>query len=105
MKWLKEIKRLWVEVLLQYPVDIKRLLYFHTGTAMNMLVAMMKPLIPEPLRSNIKTGCVFEQRLDRLYLVPTLEASNQRLLNRVAETLQRRFDNERNFRLHDDVNT
>jgi hypothetical protein len=99
MKLLKEFKRIWTEVLLEYPLSIRKALYFHTGTAMNILVAMLKPLIPEPLRSNVQTGCFFEMRLDRLYLVPTLEAANQRFLDRVAETLQRRYDNERTFRL------
>lgn len=83
----------------EYPVEVKRLKYFHTGTAMNILVAMLKPMIAEPLRSNIETGCFFGQRLDKVYLVPTLEAAHQRLLKRVTATLQRRYDNEGTFRL------
>jgi hypothetical protein len=99
MNLLKEIKRLWTEVVMEYPLVVKRLKYFHTGTAMNILVAMVKSVIPEPLKSNVETGCSFEHRLDKLYLVPTLEDANQRFLNRVAHTIQRRYDNERIFRL------
>jgi hypothetical protein len=99
MKLLKELTRVWTEVLVEYPFAIKRLKYFHTGTAMNVLLAMLKSIIPEPLKSNVETGCIFEHRLDKVYLVPTLEDANQRFLNRVAHTIQRRYDNERIFRL------
>jgi hypothetical protein len=99
MKLFKAIKKLWTEVIAEYPIDIKRLKYFHSGTAMNILVALLKPLIAEPLRSNIETGCVFEKRLDKVYLVPTLEVANQRLLKRLSATMQRRYANEGTFRL------
>jgi hypothetical protein len=99
MKLFKEIKRLWTEVIAEYPIAIKRLKYFHSGTAMNIVVAMLKPMIAEPLRSNVETGCFFEKRLDKLYLVPTLEVANQRLLKRLSDTMQRRYANESTFRL------
>jgi hypothetical protein len=99
MKLLKELKRLWTEVLSEYPLAVRRIKYFHTGMAMNILVAMAKSMLPESLRRNVETGCSAGCRLDTLYLVPTLEAANQRLLSRMAETLQRRYDNEHVFRL------
>jgi hypothetical protein len=99
MKLLKEMKRLYTEVFAEYPFVIKSLKYFHTGTAMNVLIAMLKSVIAEPLKSNIETGCVFEDRLDKIYLVPTLEEANQRFMHRVTQTLQRRYDQERTFRL------
>jgi hypothetical protein len=99
MTLLKEIKRVWTEVAAEYPFVVKKLKYFHTGTAMNILVAMLKSFITEPLKSNIETGCMFEDRLDKIYLVPTLEEANQRFLHRVTQTLQKRCYHERTFRL------
>jgi hypothetical protein len=93
------LRRLWSEVTSVYPVHVKRLKYFHSGAAMNVLVAMLKPFLPKDLRENVETGCFFDQRLDTIYLVPTLEDANLRFLNRVTQTLQRRYDNERAFRL------
>jgi hypothetical protein len=99
MRLLQEIKRVWIEVILEYPVNVTKVKYFHSGTAMNILVAMFKPLLPEPLRSNVETGCCCETHLDRLYLVPTVEAANQRILNRMVNTLERRYLNELTFQL------
>lgn len=58
---------------------------------------MVKPLFPKELK--VEFGCQFEPRLDALYLVPSLQEANSRLLGRVEETLRRRYDNERWFRL------
>jgi hypothetical protein len=99
MKLFKEMKRLYTEVLSEYLFAIRKIKYFHTGMAMNILVAMVKSMFPEPLRSNVEIGCSAGYRLDQLYLVPTLEAANQRLLRRMEETLKRRYDHEATFRL------
>jgi hypothetical protein len=99
MQLFKVVKRLWSEVVSVYPFYTRRLKYFNSGAAMNIMVAMLKPFLPKHLRSNVETGCVFEHRLDSVYLVPTLDEANQRLLHRVSETLQRRYNNECTFRL------
>ena len=39
------------------------------------------------------------QRLDELYLVPTVEAANERFLGRVKDALARRHANEQSFKL------
>lgn len=95
----KNLKRVWSEVANVYPMIFQKIKYFNSGTAMTLVVSMLKPFLPKGLRSKIEFGCQFPQRLDQLYLVPTVEEANQRLLRRVEATLGKRFENERNFRL------
>ncbi|CAB9503121.1 expressed unknown protein [Seminavis robusta] len=99
MRLLEGLKRVWSEVGTVYPMSIQKVKHFNTGTAMNVVLSMVKPFLPKHLQKNIEVGCQFEQRLDSLYLVPTVEEANKRLLARVEETLQLRYDNERTFRL------
>ncbi|CAB9503120.1 expressed unknown protein [Seminavis robusta] len=99
MRLLEGIKRVWSEVASVYPMSFQKMKYFNSGTAMNVLVSMLKPFLPKHLQKNVEVGCQFEQRLDSLYLVPTVEEANERLLARVEETLQKRYYNERAFEL------
>ena len=66
---------------------------------MNMVTSMLKPFLPAYLRKKLEFGCQFEQRLDTVYLVPSLEVANERILRRIESTLQRRYNNERLFKL------
>ncbi|CAB9503119.1 expressed unknown protein [Seminavis robusta] len=95
----KSLKKVWSEVATVYPVCFDKVKYFNASSTMNVVVSMLKPFLPKHLRNNIEFGCQFEQRLDALYLVPSMEEANQRLLARVDATLQRRYENERTFRL------
>jgi hypothetical protein len=95
----KSLKRVWSEVVSVYPLQVKKIKYFNAGTTMTLVVSMLKPFLPKGVRHKIEIGCQFEQRLDSLYLVPSLEEANLRLLGRVEETLRRRYENERTFRL------
>jgi hypothetical protein len=73
--------------------------YVNAGTVMNLVVSMLRPFLPKEVRNKIELGARLEQRLDSLYLVPTVEEANLRLLGRVEETLRRRYHNENTFRL------
>ena len=95
----KQVQRVIVEVVGVYPFKIKKLRHFNVGTAMNLLVSMVRPFFPEYLKTTIEVGYTCEQRLDTLYMVPNAEAANHRLLDRIEKTLRLRYANERDFKL------
>jgi hypothetical protein len=95
----KSLKRLWSEVVTVYPFKVTKFKYFNAGAIMTLVVSMLKPFFPKGVRQRMEFGFQFEQRLDSLYLVPSVEEADLRLLGRVEETLRRRYDNERTFQL------
>lgn len=95
---LKDIKRLWVELASVYPMTFNKMKYFNPTSAMNIVVSMLRPFLPAHLRSRLEF-VQLEQRLDTLYLQPTVQEANQRLLGRIEETLRMRYQNEQSFRL------
>jgi hypothetical protein len=94
---LNSLKRVWYELGAAYPFKLNKLKYFNSGTAWKLAVSMVKPFLPKEL--TVEFGCQFETRLDSLYLVPSLQEANRRLVGRVEETLGRRYEHERTFRL------
>ena len=102
--WAKHVsadtyKRLWTELACQYPMNFNQVKHFHTGMFYNLLLSLTKRFLPQSIRSKLLTGCQFDQRLDTLYLVPTVEIANQRLLARLENCLSRRYENEATFSL------
>lgn len=95
----KSLKQVWSEIAAVYPVPIKKIKYFNSGTTMNLVASMLRPFLPRDLQSKIELGCQFDQRLDEIYLTPTLEAANVRMLSRIAALLQQRYENEQAFHL------
>ena len=95
----KVLKRLWAEVAAVYPCRFERFKFFNAGTTFNIVNSMIRRFLPEDAREAIEIGCQFEERLDRLYLVPTIQEANQRLLDRVSNSLNRRYENEMLFKL------
>ena len=91
-------KLLWTE-LLMYPLTYSHVKHFHCGVLHNMLLSLTKRFLPHHIRAKIFTGCQFEERLDTLYLTPTVEAANQRLLARLDESISRRYASEASFQL------
>ena len=90
---------MWDDIGCMYPLKVSKHKFFNAGTIWTSVISMLKALLPQELREKFEFGCQFEQRLDSLYLLPTLDDANQRFLGRVEETLQRRYYNETNFRL------
>ena len=95
----KSLKRMWQEIATAYPIRFDKLKYFNASSTRNVVSAMLKPFLPEDLQTRVEFGCQFEQRLDSLYLVPTLQHANQRILDRIEATLKMRLAHERTFRL------
>jgi hypothetical protein len=95
----KSLKKVWTEVAAVYPFRVGKAKYYNAGTVMTVVLSMMKPFLPKDMRPRLQVGFRSEQRLDSLYLVPTLEEANLRLLGRLGENLRLRYRNERTFRL------
>ena len=96
---IKLLKRIWSEIGGVYPLTWHKFKYFNNGLAMNVLVSMLKPFLPTHALSKIDYGCKFEQRLDKLYLIPNVEAANLRLLRGMEDSLIWRCHNEKTFKL------
>lgn len=94
----KLIKNHFSQLLSVYPF-CGELKHYHTGVAYNLLVSMLRPLLPERLRKSLTTGMFFDGRLDTYYLVPDVATATQRILARLTETLRRRCENEKAFSL------
>lgn len=95
----KIMKRMWSEIATVYPCGWEKVQYFNNGLAMNIIISMVRPFLPEALKQKLEFGCQFEQRLDTIYLVPSAEEANLRLLVRVEESLRVRYYNEHRFSL------
>ena len=76
-------------------------LYFAyaTGYFTTMLYSMIKRVLPAKVREKLEMGCSFDGRLDKVYLVPTVEEANLRLLSRVQDSLRERHEREATFSL------
>ena len=94
------LSKLFTQLLSSYPYKgVGK--HYHTGMVFNVIASMLRKLLPEPLKSRFHVGCPFEGgRLDQVYLVPTVEMANARLLARLEEALRRRYDNQASFKLH-----
>lgn len=97
----KILQRFFSEVLQYYPMR-GQLRHFHNGLVFNIMASMLKPLLPEQMKDSFQVGCQFDGRLDEVFLVPTMEAASQRILERLGQALGRRYQNEHAFKLPDD---
>ncbi|CAB9528729.1 expressed unknown protein [Seminavis robusta] len=87
-------------IMLAHPAKLQKFKHFHTGVFALQLVSGTKRILPPHVRSNVEVGCICESgSLDKLYLQPSFAEANQRVLRRLEETLQRRYQNEAEFRL------
>ena len=83
-----------------YPFTLKAYRCFHTPVLFNVIKSMLRGWVPKEIYDKIQVGCQspMGRRLDSFYMIPTVEAANERYLNRMLEALQLRYDNERTFR-------
>jgi CRAL/TRIO domain len=103
--WSKHVdfdtfRNTWTELGSVYPLKVHRLLFFHPGVFMNLLVSMSKKFIPSRIRDRFQMGCQFgDWRLDQLYNMPNFEAAQQRLWFRIEDALRKRYSNDLLFSL------
>lgn len=96
---LKTYQRFWSEIAAVYPMNFRLLKNFHCGVFINLLFSMTKKLLPADITCKVDMGCQFDGRLDDIYLIPTVESANKRLLERMGEALRRRYENMKTFSL------
>lgn len=94
----KTLQRLFDELLFFYPIR-PQVRHFHNGIIFNVLASILKRLLPEAMKDNFHVGCQFDGRLDEVFLVPSVEAANERIMERLGEALERRYKHEQSFRL------
>lgn len=92
-------RKFWSELAAVYPMRFKKMKHFHTGVFINLLYSMIKRFLTPEIRKVIEVGCDFDGRLDEVYLTPTVEEANARLLQQIDEALGKRYENERAFTL------
>ena len=89
----------WNELVEAYPIRFRKIKYFHNGMFLNLAISMTKRFVPKGSISVIETGCKVDQRLDAMYLVPTVEKANARLLRALEHTWEQRCLNVESYRL------
>lgn len=72
---------------------------FHTGTMVNILVSLLRRMLPEDLKDDFLVGYQFDGNLGEAFLTPTVKEANARLLVRMEEALKQRYDHEKSFSL------
>ena len=96
----KMILQMMSELLAHYPCRFVCKNY-HTGVWFNLFISSVRKLLPPEFKDMYQVGCQFDGHLGEAMLVPTVNIANQRMLGQLEQTLRRRYDNEKSFRLND----
>ncbi|CAB9531219.1 expressed unknown protein [Seminavis robusta] len=96
---MKYSEQYWNDVGGIYPCRVRQYRCFNTPMVFNVLKSLGRPFVPAEIYSRMVLGCRFEQRLDAVFAVPTVEATEQRFLGRSIDALTMRYANERTFSL------
>ncbi|CAB9530552.1 expressed unknown protein [Seminavis robusta] len=82
-------ERYWNDMGSIYPQTLREYNCFHTPAIFNVIKSMMRPFVPQDVYSKIKLGCRFPrfhgQRLDSVYMLPTPQIAEQRVLSKWHE--------------------
>lgn len=95
---LKHYSALFSQLLTYYPIN-GQVRHYNTSAMMNVLCSILRQILPDHLKDSFEVGLQFEGNMSEAFLVPTVEIANQRMLARMEETLQRRYNNEQSFSL------
>ncbi|CAB9516620.1 expressed unknown protein [Seminavis robusta] len=96
----KLLQKLFSQLISVYPQK-SEMRHYHTGMVVNLLTSMVKRFLSKDLRDLITMGLQHDCRLDQVYMVPDVPTANDRMILRLQETLRRRYDNEKSFKLAD----
>lgn len=90
----------WAELVGGYPLNFSSLMHFHTGLFVNLMSSIGRKALPARIAKKFLFGFGSDHgRLDEIYLQPSLEVANQRLLYQLGLALEWRYKNEAEFRL------
>lgn len=106
LSW-EHLQKLSDEVLSLYPVHYSKVLAYNTNALANIMFAMVKKIFPLSLMKALQLGCRIPMTeleevprpLSAMYLQPSMEACNLRMMLRAKDLLLLRAKNESNFRL------
>ena len=82
-----------------YPSKYHKLRLSNAGVFINVLVSMVRRFIPSEIYDKFELVSHTDVRLDEICLVPNAETAEKRVFRNLTESLRRRFENERAFRL------
>jgi CRAL/TRIO domain len=92
--------RIWFQDLASnYPYKLHQVVFQNAGVLVNTLVSSARGYLPSAIHSKFQFGSRHETRMDTVCLVPSLEAALDRLVRELTESLRRRFEAEKTFRL------
>lgn len=92
------MKKFFSELMAVYPFNGQCRCY-NTGVICNMMISVLKRVLPEEIRSTIKTGYQTDQPLYAYYFVPDRASANNRMFTKMAAALKKRYDTEKSFSL------
>ena len=98
----KLVQRMFSEFMAHYPFR-GQCKHYHTGMIINVIVSACRRILPPEIRETLHVGLKFDGRLDEAFLVPNLDAANQRMLHRLGGALEKRYENEKAFSLSEQV--
>ncbi|CAB9509057.1 expressed unknown protein [Seminavis robusta] len=91
-------KQIHAELVKEYPTRWRCTRNFNTGLFFQLMMSLGKSYLPHDMLGKVQMGCTSPAgRLDNIYLQPSLEASNERFLERFADALRRRYANAAAF--------
>ncbi|CAB9518545.1 expressed unknown protein [Seminavis robusta] len=86
-----------------YPLQLNEIEIFNAGVVVSTLMSMVRRFLPEQHQSKMKLGCQLGKQsndpLDKMFLVPSVEAATCRLVEVLLASIQQRYINECTFRL------
>ena len=93
-------RKWWTELAMVYPLHVQKVMYFHTGLFMNLLMSTSKRFLPLSLRRRMTLGCQSGgETLDELFMVPDVPTAKRRLVIRLQHALRQHYANEASFAL------
>jgi CRAL/TRIO domain len=90
---------LFADVMGSYPMKLRCMKCFHTPMLYNVLISMVKKVIPADFASKFQVGCIFLGKLDEFYTLPTPEIAAQKTFATFVDCLKMRYENEKAFTL------
>ena len=91
-------KKMFMELIYYYPLR-GEFRHFHNGMIFNIWASILKKLLPDRLARSFYSGCRMDSSLRELFLVPTPEDANARLMERMRIALELRYWHEKSFSL------
>jgi CRAL/TRIO domain len=92
-------RRIVDELLAHYPFRYQNAYFYHSGLSFNVLFGLIKRYLPESWQQIFRFGCRGPMYLDEIHMVPDVETSNQKTLQKLIEALRRRYKHEQEFSL------